>query len=252
MLPPPTCKLPAPSLSALLSSVVVAVVITTQHVALGYNMSVPLTRQVCEALAAPQQVSGVSDAVTRPDDPLTQREHCSLCNIIVQNSRRWSTTTGDLRRLCTGVPPHAQRFCMYYACKLFLFCPYFYQRDAPANRGAPCNVSQARFNSPTTIAQSLSACDRLRRRIFLLSCALPRVRRLLRLLDATRHCSPRVVLARFSLPCRAVPFFSFFFLLQGSALGVAPLAPCPAKYICSYCLDIPTFQTFGCFDGLAL
>ena len=129
------------------------VVIFAQHVALAYNMSVPLTRQVCEALAMPQQVNGVSDALTRPDDPLMQREHCSLCNIIVQNSRRWSTSTGDLRRLCTGVPPHAQRFCMYYACKLFLLCPYFYQRDAPANRGAPCNVSQASKSARASVCR---------------------------------------------------------------------------------------------------
>eukprot|EP00940_MAST-03C_sp_MAST-3C-sp2_P002665 g2665.t1 len=25
--------------------------------------------------------------------------------------------------------------------------------------------------------------------------------------------------------------------------------PCPAKYVCSYCLDIPQTQVFGCFDG---
>ena len=25
--------------------------------------------------------------------------------------------------------------------------------------------------------------------------------------------------------------------------------PCPAKYLCSYCLDVPQTQVFGCFDG---
>jgi hypothetical protein len=106
----------------------------------------PLMRQACEGLTAWSQL-GATGLGTRPDNPLMQREHCSLCDIIVHNSRRWSATDDasslGIQRLCNGVPPHALDWCEYYACQLFLFCPYFYQRHAPGNRGAPCNVSQA-------------------------------------------------------------------------------------------------------------
>lgn len=31
--------------------------------------------------------------------------------------------------------------------------------------------------------------------------------------------------------------------------SVVTMNPCPAKYLCSYCLQIPHTQVFGCFDG---
>ena len=180
----------------------------------GYDMSLPLTQAVCETITAPAAIATSDTLMAKPVDPLSQREHCSVCNIIVQNSRKWTVAGGDLRRMCTGIPPHAQRWCLWYTCQLFLFCPYFYQPDTVNNHGLPCNVSQV-------------SCGVMLRRGSVL-CGSP-----LCTMDSfhRRDCC---------------------FVCQGKSgsLGVAPLYPCPAKYVCAYCLDIPTFQTFGCFDGL--
>lgn len=32
---------------------------------------------------------------------------------------------------------------------------------------------------------------------------------------------------------------------------VVEMSPCPAKYLCSYCLQVPRTQVFGCFDNKA-
>jgi hypothetical protein len=41
-----------------------------------------------------------------PDDPLLEKEHCTLCQIITENAERWDYVN-DLASLCNGVPPHA-------------------------------------------------------------------------------------------------------------------------------------------------
>ena len=33
---------------------------------------------------------------------------------------------------------------------------------------------------------------------------------------------------------------------------VVEMSPCPAKYLCSYCLQVPRTQVFGCFDDTSL
>jgi len=185
---------------------------TREDAVLQYDMSLPLTRQACEVIATPAALATDDVLMTVPNDPLTQREHCSVCDIIVHNSRKWSIDDGDLRPLCTGIPPHAQRWCMYYACKLLLYCPYFYQKHTARHVGAPCNVSQVSVpNHHFAVLGSASSC------------------------------------------CQCCNFV-WCVRSQGKSgmLSAVSLFPCPAKYICSYCLDVPTFQTFGCFDGLKL
>lgn len=40
-------------------------------------------------------------------------------------------------------------------------------------------------------------------------------------------------------------------VIRSKELGdTVNMDPCPAKYLCSYCLDVPQTQVFGCFDGM--
>jgi hypothetical protein len=102
-----------------------------------------------------------------PEDPLLEREHCSVCELIVQNSHRWNWGQ-HYESLCENVPPHAREWCMHYACRL-AECPYF--------KNAKCQVIKSK-----------------------------------------------------------------------EAGDVVEMSPCPAKYVCSYCLEVPRTQVFGCFD----
>lgn len=55
-----------------------------------------------------------------PDDPLLEKEHCTLCQLITENSEKWDYVS-DLASLCTGVPPHAMdwvRTVLYLPCCL--------------------------------------------------------------------------------------------------------------------------------------
>merc|ERR1719478_744057 len=52
-----------------------------------------------------------------------EREHCTVCALIVENSRKWNWGQ-HYEALCTGIPPHAMAWCMHYACRLSE-CPYF-------------------------------------------------------------------------------------------------------------------------------
>ena len=52
-----------------------------------------------------------------PDDPLLEKEHCTLCQIITENAERWDYVN-DLASLCTGVPPHA----MDWVRSVVVFC----------------------------------------------------------------------------------------------------------------------------------
>jgi len=41
-----------------------------------------------------------------PEDPLLEKEHCTLCQMIVENAEKWDYVN-DLASLCSNVPPHA-------------------------------------------------------------------------------------------------------------------------------------------------
>lgn len=60
---------------------------------------------------------------TVPDDPLLEKEHCNICQMIVDNAEKWDYNT-DLASLCNNVPPHAIDWvCIYLRllCTLRLF-----------------------------------------------------------------------------------------------------------------------------------
>ena len=103
-----------------------------------------------------------------PPDPLLEKEHCNVCEMIVKNSNKWNWAS-NFESLCTGVPPHALPWCMHYVCKLTR-CEFF--------QSSSCPVSRSSKKEDTV-----------------------------------------------------------------------NMDPCPAKYICSYCLDVPQSQVFGCFDS---
>lgn len=102
-----------------------------------------------------------------PAEPILEKERCSVCELIVENSRQWNWV-GHYSSMCEGVPPHAQEWCEYYACKL-AECGFF--------RSNTCKV--------------INSVDQK---------------------------------------------------------DVVQMNPCPAKYLCSYCLQVPRTQVFGCFD----
>eukprot|EP00938_MAST-03A_sp_MAST-3A-sp1_P005076 g5076.t1 len=103
-----------------------------------------------------------------PPDPLLEKEHCSVCEQIVHNSRSWNWAQ-HYESLCVNIPPHAMSWCMHYVCKLTQ-CEYFTTSSCPVIRSKE----------------------------------------------------------------------------EGDSVF---MDPCPAKYLCSYCLDVPQTQVFGCFDG---
>jgi len=103
-----------------------------------------------------------------PPEPLLEKEHCSVCSMIVENSRKWNWGQ-HYESLCVDVPPHALSWCMHYVCKM-VNCEYF--------KRSSCQVIRSKETGDTVT-----------------------------------------------------------------------MAPCPAKYLCSYCLDVPQTQVFGCFDG---
>ena len=117
-------------------------------------------------MLSPEKCATLSNAP--PAEPILEKERCSLCDVIVENARKWNWV-GHYSSMCEGVPPHALEWCEYYACKI-AECSYF--------RSNTCKV----INS----------------------------------VDSKQ---------------------------------VVTMNPCPAKYLCSYCLSIPSTQVFGCFDG---
>ena len=61
-----------------------------------------------------------------PDDPLLEKEHCTLCQLITENSEKWDYVS-DLASLCTGVPPHAMDWVRFRfgleTTRTLLICP---------------------------------------------------------------------------------------------------------------------------------
>ena len=51
-----------------------------------------------------------------PPDPLLEKEHCSVCEQIVHNSRSWNWAQ-HYESLCVNIPPHA----MSWVCFFFSF-----------------------------------------------------------------------------------------------------------------------------------
>lgn len=54
-----------------------------------------------------------------PPDPLLEKEHCSVCEQIVLNSRMWNWQQ-NYEALCTNVPPHALTWVRRVFYRLFL------------------------------------------------------------------------------------------------------------------------------------
>jgi hypothetical protein len=125
--------------------------------ALGMSSAIPLL--------SPEKCATLSNSP--PAEPILEKERCSVCELIVENSRQWNWI-GHYASMCEGVPPHAQEWCEYYACKM-AECGFF--------RSNTCKV-----------------------------------------IDSVDQKS------------------------------VVQMNPCPAKYLCSYCLQVPRTQVFGCFD----
>lgn len=135
------------------------------------STSTPNFLQVNAALSgipmlSPEKCATLANAP--PAEPILEKERCSLCDMIVDNARKWNWV-GHYSSMCEGVPPHALEWCEYYACKI-AECSYF--------RSNTCKV--------------INSVDQKQ---------------------------------------------------------VVTMNPCPAKYLCSYCLQIPHTQVFGCFDG---
>ena len=115
-------------------------------------------------MLSPEKCATIANAP--PQEPILEKERCSLCEIIVENSRKWNWV-GHYSSMCEGVPPHALEWCDYYSFKI-------------AECGFPVEHVQG---------------DQL--------------------------CRPEA--GRYD-------------------------EPVPGKYLCSYCLQIPHTQVFGCFD----
>ena len=127
--------------------------------------SLSFLRSKAIPMLSPEKCATLANAP--PSEPILEKERCSLCELIVENSRQWNWV-GHYSSMCEGVPPHAQEWCEYYACKL-AECGFF--------RSNTCKV--------------INSVDQK---------------------------------------------------------DVVQMNPCPAKYLCSYCLQIPRTQVFGCFD----
>ena len=127
--------------------------------------SLSFLRSKAIPMLSPEKCATLANAP--PYEPILEKERCSLCELIVENSRQWNWV-GHYSSMCEGVPPHAQEWCEYYACKL-AECGFF--------RSNTCKV--------------INSVDQK---------------------------------------------------------DVVQMNPCPAKYLCSYCLQIPRTQVFGCFD----
>ena len=116
-------------------------------------------------MLSPEKCATIANAP--PQEPILEKERCSLCEIIVENSRKWNWV-GHYSSMCEGVSPHALEWCEYYSCKI-AECGFF--------RSNTCKV--------------INSVDQKQ---------------------------------------------------------VVTMNPCPAKYLCSYCLQIPHTQVFGCFE----
>ena len=125
--------------------------------------SLSFLRSKAIPMLSPEKCATLANAP--PSEPILEKERCSLCELIVENSRQWNWV-GHYSSMCEGVPPHAQEWCEYYACKL-AECGFF--------RSNTCKV--------------INSVDQK---------------------------------------------------------DVVQMNPCPAKYLCSYCLQIPRTQVFGC------
>merc|ERR1719231_449673 len=66
----------------------------------------PLSPEMCSSLVTAE-----------PEDPLLEKEHCGICQMIVENSRLWNWGQ-HYDALCANMPAHAQDWCKHYACKL--------------------------------------------------------------------------------------------------------------------------------------
>ena len=53
-----------------------------------------------------------------PPDPLLEKEHCSVCEQIVHNSRSWNWAQ-HYESLCVNIPPHAMSWV-----RIFIFHSY--------------------------------------------------------------------------------------------------------------------------------
>ena len=49
-----------------------------------------------------------------PPDPLLEKEHCSVCEQIVHNSRSWNWAQ-HYESLCVNIPPHAMSWVCFFS-----------------------------------------------------------------------------------------------------------------------------------------
>ena len=77
--------------------------------------SLSFLRSKAIPMLSPEKCATLANAP--PSEPILEKERCSLCELIVENSRQWNWV-GHYSSMCEGVPPHAQEWCEYYACKL--------------------------------------------------------------------------------------------------------------------------------------
>jgi hypothetical protein len=159
------------------SSILTSTPLTQQQQSVGQPIPLPKSTPNFLQVSSTAAISGIpmlspekcaTLANAPPAEPILEKERCSLCDMIVENARKWNWV-GHYSAMCEGVPPHALEWCEYYACKI-AECSYF--------RSNTCKV--------------INSVDQKQ---------------------------------------------------------VVTMNPCPAKYLCSYCLQIPHTQVFGCFDG---
>ena len=55
-----------------------------------------------------------------PPDPLLEKEHCSVCEQIVHNSRSWNWAQ-HYESLCVNIPPHAMSWVCFFSLFFQLF-----------------------------------------------------------------------------------------------------------------------------------
>eukprot|EP00742_Colponemidia_sp_Colp-10_P001452 GILJ01001562.1.p1 GENE.GILJ01001562.1~~GILJ01001562.1.p1 ORF type:complete len:173 (+),score=10.12 GILJ01001562.1:45-521(+) len=92
-----------------------------------------LTPETCD-----QQYRDISPADGR--NTFHEFEKCSLCKLIVENSRKWNWRE-HYEALCTDVPEHAMQWCAYYVCNL-VRCASF--------QNSMCTVELSKLTKQTT------------------------------------------------------------------------------------------------------
>ena len=88
--------------------VIIGIFVLSTNAMYGSN---PLTPALCDELTAPPK---------NTEESLTEREKCSVCDMMVINSETWDWSN-HYDALCAGIPAHAQSWVSCFQTE-FVFC----------------------------------------------------------------------------------------------------------------------------------